>query len=97
MYTKSMVQDLARGAIASMLEGHVEMMKDVEDGRVVEIYGVPAVSRAIGDLTETIREITLEYIDDMMSDMKFDLINEIKQMKFTAKIESTLKFHDAEK
>ena len=87
MYTKSMVQDLARQAIASMLVGHVEMMNDEEDG----------CGSAIGDLTETIREVTLDYIDDMMADMKFDVINEIKQMKFTAKIESTLKFHDAEK
>ena len=86
MYTKSMVQELARGAIASMLEGHIEMMND--DGDRVA---------TLGDLTETIREITLEYIDDMMADMKFDIVNEIKQMKFTAKIESTLKFHDAEK
>ena len=85
MYTKSMVQDLARGAIASMLEGHMEMMRDEEEGAAV-----------IGDLTETIREVTLEYIDDMMADMKFDIVNEIKQMKFTAKIESTLKFDDDE-
>ena len=86
MYTKSMVQDLARGAIASMLEGHMEMMRDEEEGAAV-----------IGDLTETIREVTLEYVEDMMADMKFDLINEITGMVFTAKIESTLKFHDAEK
>ena len=86
MYTKSMVQDLARQAIHAMLEGHVDMMND--DGDRVAM---------LGDLTETIREVTLEYIDDMMADMKFDVINEIKQMKFTAKIESTLKFHDAEK
>ena len=89
MYTKSMVQDLVRSAIRNMLESHVDLMSDRGEG-------YPRFGE-IGDLTETIREITLEYVDDMMNDMKLDVINEIKQMKFTAKIESTLKFHDAEK
>ena len=82
MYTKSIVQTLAKRAISNMLQGHVEMMRD-EEG-----------AAAIGDLTETIRDIALDCVEDMMNDLKFDVINEIKQMKFTAKIESTLKFDD---
>ena len=84
MYTKSIVDTLVRSAIRDMLESHVELMRDEGYGRTSEI----------GDLTETIREITLEYAEDMMNEMKLDVINEIKQLKFTAKIEATLKFNE---
>ena len=81
MYTKSIVETLVRNAIRDMLESHMELMADYKE------------SGQIGDLTETIREITLDYVEDMMADLKFDVIKEIKEIKFSAKIEATLKFN----
>ena len=83
MYTKQIVETLVQNAIRDMLESHVELMRDEGYGRTSEI----------GDLTETIREITLDYVEDMMADLKFDVIKEIKEIKFSAKIEATLKFN----
>lgn len=82
MYTKSIVETLVRNAIQDMLESHVEMMADAPE------LGY------IGDITETIREVTLDYVEDMMADLKSEVIKEIKEIKFTAKIEATLKFKD---
>ena len=82
MYTKSIVETLVRNAIRYMLESHVDMMADAPE------------SGQIGDLTETIREVTLDYVEDMMNDLKFDVIKEIKEIKFSAKIEATLKFNE---
>ena len=82
MYTKSIVDSLVRNAIQDMLESHVEMMADA-----------PELGH-IGDITETMREVTLDYVEDMMADLKFEVIKEIKEIKFTAKIEATLKFDE---
>ena len=82
MYTKAIVQTIAKQAIRDMLESHVEMMADEPQAGY------------IGDITQTIREITLDYIEDLMNDMKHDVVKEIEEMKFIAKIEATLKFND---
>jgi len=77
-----MVQTIAKQAISDMLQGHVEMMGDE-----------PEMGH-IGDITQAIREVTLDYIEDLMNDMKHDVVKEIEEMKFIAKIEATLKFND---
>ena len=82
MYTSTDIRAFARIAVRDMVEATSEMSKDEE-------YNIPT-----GDITGEIRDRALDYAADMLRDFEYEVLQAIREMKFTAERTCTLKFED---
>jgi hypothetical protein len=82
MYTDDDVRCFARAAVRLMVQSSNEMSKDEE-------YNIPT-----GDITETIRDQALDYAADMLRDFEHEVLQAIRELKFSSVRTCTLKFEE---
>ena len=82
MFNREDINRFAKKAIADMVDSLNHMAEDPE-------YNVPS-----GDITEEIREDSLQYAEDMLQDFQYEVMQAIRTMKFAAERTTTINFED---
>jgi hypothetical protein len=80
MFNHTDVKHFAERAVHDMAIGAIDAFED--DGREI----------APGDHIEHVRERALEYATDVLGDLREQVLQEIREMKFSARVEMVVDF-----